>query len=188
MIVRLCLFIAAQPRPWLFVGLGNPGEKYHGTCHKCRDDRRVCGIIRLFTGAVGDAGVFLTKPQTGMNLSGESAGPLAAYCKMPLNRVIVFHDDMGVPCRVLLLQDKGCHGRHNGLKTVIYHFQGNSIGNPPGQMDPKAFLLQNFIVAGRERGPDYACLKIQGKQAIFLKKDNCDIDTRSRAPREFFPH
>lgn len=110
-------------------------------------------------GFVGDVPVFLAKPQTYMNLSGESAGPLAAYYKLPLNRVLVFHDDMDLPCGVLRLQPKGGHGSHNGLKSVIYHFRGNrefarlriGIGRPPGQMDPKAFLLQKFNQTARER-------------------------------------
>ncbi|XP_022744079.1 peptidyl-tRNA hydrolase, mitochondrial isoform X3 [Durio zibethinus] len=112
-------------------------------------------------GFVDDAPILLAKPQTYMNLSGESTGPLAAYYKLPLNRVIVFHDDMDLPCGVLRLQDKGGHGSHNGLKSIIYHFRGNrefvrlriGIGRPPGQMDPKAFLLQKFNASARERFP-----------------------------------
>ncbi|XP_010519662.1 PREDICTED: peptidyl-tRNA hydrolase, mitochondrial isoform X2 [Tarenaya hassleriana] len=110
-------------------------------------------------GFVGDAPVVLAKPQTYMNLSGESSGPLAAYYKLPLTRVLVVHDDMQLPCGVLRLQHKGGHGSHNGLKSVIYHFRGNrefarlrvGIGRPPGQMDPKAFLLQKFNAPARER-------------------------------------
>ncbi|XP_043708310.1 peptidyl-tRNA hydrolase, mitochondrial-like isoform X1 [Telopea speciosissima] len=108
-------------------------------------------------GYVGNVPVLLAKPQTYMNLSGESTGPLAAYFKLPLNRVLVCFDDMDLPCGVLRLQPNGGHGSHNGvkfpltrLKSVIYHFRGNrefgwlriGIGRPPGQMDPKAFLLQ----------------------------------------------
>ncbi|PON64127.1 Peptidyl-tRNA hydrolase [Parasponia andersonii] len=110
-------------------------------------------------GFVGDTPVFLAKPQTYMNLSGESTGPLAAYYKLPLNRVLVFHDDMNLPCGVLRLHDRGGHGSHNGLKSVIYHFRGNKefprlrigIGRPPGQMDPKAFLLQRFNATAQGR-------------------------------------
>ncbi|KAJ7955387.1 Peptidyl-tRNA hydrolase [Quillaja saponaria] len=84
---------------------------------------------------------------------------LAAYYKLPLNCVLVFHDEMDLPCGVLHLHHKGGHGTHNGLKSVIYHFRGNKefprlrigIGSPPGQMDPKAFLLQKFNAAARER-------------------------------------
>nr|GMD09084.1 peptidyl-tRNA hydrolase, mitochondrial isoform X1 [Ipomoea batatas] len=87
------------------------------------------------------------------------SGPLAAYYKLPLNRLIVFHDDMDLPCGVLRLHPKGGHHSHNGLKSVIYHFRGNKefprlrigIGRPPGQIDPKAFLLQKFNATARER-------------------------------------
>ncbi|KAJ6702686.1 PEPTIDYL-TRNA HYDROLASE [Salix koriyanagi] len=158
--------------PWLFVGLGNPGEKFKGTRHNVGFEMidafsESVGISMnvplckaLFgEGFVGDAPVLLAKPQTYMNLSGESAGPLAAYYKLPLNRVIVFHDDLELPCGVLRLQDKGGHGCHKGLKSVINHFRGNrefarlriGIGRPPGQMDPKAFLLQKFNATARER-------------------------------------
>lgn len=160
------------PSPWLFVGLGNPGEKFKGTRHNVGFEMidafsESVGISMnvplckaLFgEGFVGDAPVLLAKPQTYMNLSGESAGPLAAYYKLPLNRVIVFHDDLELPCGVLRLQEKGGHGCHKGLKSVINHFRGNrefarlriGIGRPPGQMDPKAFLLQKFNATARER-------------------------------------
>ncbi|KAK3436710.1 hypothetical protein EUGRSUZ_C01519 [Eucalyptus grandis] len=170
-IARRC-FCTGAPRPWLFVGLGNPGDKYKGTRHNVGfemiDAFAESQGIPMSTvhckamfgqGFVGDVPVFLAKPQTYMNLSGESAGPLAAYYKLPLNRVLVFHDDMDLPCGVLRLQPKGGHGSHNGLKSVIYHFRGNrefarlriGIGRPPGQMDPKAFLLQKFNQTARER-------------------------------------
>uniref|UniRef100_A0A0D9Z796 Peptidyl-tRNA hydrolase n=1 Tax=Oryza glumipatula TaxID=40148 RepID=A0A0D9Z796_9ORYZ len=126
--------------PWLFVGLGNPGEKYQCTRHNVGFD-----MIDMFAqsqgisltrhpfkalfgeGMVEGVPVLLAKPQTYMNLSGESVGPLAAYYKLPLNRILVAFDDMDLPCGVL------------------------RIGRPPGQMDPKAFVLQKFNKTGRER-------------------------------------
>ncbi|KAJ4724034.1 Peptidyl-tRNA hydrolase family protein [Melia azedarach] len=169
---RRCFCTAAVPRPWLFVGLGNPGDKYKGTRHNVgfemidafAESQGIsmnmvhCKAI-VGQGFVNDAPVLLAKPQTYMNLSGESAGPLAAYYKLPLNRIIVFHDDMGLPCGVLRLHQNGGHGGHNGLKSVTYHLRRNrefarlriGIGRPPGQMDPKAFLLQKFNATARER-------------------------------------
>ncbi|PSR86904.1 Peptidyl-tRNA hydrolase [Actinidia chinensis var. chinensis] len=161
-------FPSPSPQPWLFVGLGNPGDKYKGTRHNvgfemidayAESQGIPMDTVHCKASFVGDIPVFLAKPQTYMNLSGESTGPLAAYYKLPLNRVVVFHDDMDLPCGVLRLNDKGGHGRHNGLKSVIYHFHGNTefprlrigIGRPPGQMDPKAFLLQKFNATARDR-------------------------------------
>ncbi|KAL5541323.1 hypothetical protein UlMin_044583 [Ulmus minor] len=168
------------PQPWLFVGLGNPGDKSRGTRHNVGFEmidafaesqgiqmnsvhcKAVFGqgmLHYLFYFLPFVKPVFLAKPQTYMNLSGESTGPLAEYYKLPLNCVLVFHDDMNLLCGVLRLHDKGGHGSHNGLKSVIYHFRGNrefarlriGVGRPPGQMDPKAFLLQRFDATAQER-------------------------------------
>ncbi|KAL4591294.1 hypothetical protein LXL04_004252 [Taraxacum kok-saghyz] len=183
-----CFCTAIQsPRPWLFVGLGNPGDKFKGTRHNFSANpfsEKACQLLsdsnffflhfqnrihdlgKLMKNSIVDVSgivdgvpVLLAKPQTYMNLSGESSGPLAAYYKLPLNRVVVFHDDMDLPCGVLRLQPKGGHGSHNGMKSVIYHFRGNrefarlriGIGKPPGQMDPKAFLLQKFNATAQQR-------------------------------------
>ncbi|GMH08317.1 hypothetical protein Nepgr_010157 [Nepenthes gracilis] len=131
-------FCTALSQPWLFVGLGNPGDKYKGTRHNVGFElvdafsesldisvNNVHCKALLGKGYFGDVPIFLAKPQTYMNLSGESTGPLAAYYKLPLNRVVVFHDDMELPCGVLRLQPRGGHGSHNGLKSVIYNFRGN---------------------------------------------------------------
>ncbi|XP_022574929.1 peptidyl-tRNA hydrolase, mitochondrial [Brassica napus] len=169
---RRCYCTSVHQQPWLFLGLGNPGDKYNGTRHNIGFEMidvfaESVGIqMNLLNfkaimgqGFVGDVPVILAKPQTYMNLSGESSGPLAAYYKLPLNRVLVVHDDTQLPCGVLRLQEKGGHGCHNGLKSVMHHFRGNKefarlrigIGKPPGQMDPKAFLLQKFSMLARER-------------------------------------
>ncbi|XP_044329277.1 CRS2-like protein, chloroplastic isoform X2 [Triticum aestivum] len=117
-------------QPWLFIGLGNPGEKYQSTRHNVGFDMidafaESQGISltthhfkALFGEVVVDGvPVLLAKPQTYINLSGESAGALAAYYKLPLHRVIVAYDDTDLPCGVLRLQPKGGYGRHNGLET-----------------------------------------------------------------------
>ncbi|PNX75263.1 peptidyl-tRNA hydrolase mitochondrial-like, partial [Trifolium pratense] len=60
------------------------------------------------------------------------AGPLAAYYKLPLNQVLVFHDDMNLPCGVLRLQDKGGHGSHKGfpiIHSVLLNCRHNSMAD-----------------------------------------------------------
>lgn len=76
-------------------------------------------------GCAGDVPVFLAKPWTYMDLSGKSAGPLAAYCKLPLDSVVVFHDDIGLPWGLLRLHHKGGRRNYNGLMSVILYFRGN---------------------------------------------------------------
>nr|GMC73989.1 peptidyl-tRNA hydrolase, mitochondrial [Ipomoea batatas] len=157
MLSRICRrsFCSAFPQPWLFIGLGNPGDKYKGTRHNVGFD-----MVDAFAESVGiqmedvhckaifgkgflnGVPVFLAKPQTYMNLSGES-----------------FHDDMDLPCGVLHLHPKGGNHSHNGVMgdTLLDNPKFNvlkelvSIGRPPGQMDPKAFLLQKFNATARER-------------------------------------
>ncbi|KAL0436118.1 UNVERIFIED_CONTAM: Peptidyl-tRNA hydrolase, mitochondrial [Sesamum radiatum] len=181
--------VFSNPRPWLFVGLGNPGDKFAGTRYNvgfewigafaksqgismdsvhCKAIFGKClsHIISMYihallyvynfislcvyfynetgfrmfpSGFVNVVPVFLAKPQTYMNLSGESCGPLAAYYKLPLNRVLVFHDDMDLPCGFFVFT----------LREIMEVTMG--VGRPPGQMDPKAFLLQKFNARARER-------------------------------------
>ncbi|KAK7272964.1 hypothetical protein RIF29_14009 [Crotalaria pallida] len=110
-------------------------------------------------GSIGEVPVLLAKPQTYMNFSGESVGPLAAYYKVPLHHILLVYDEMSLPNGVLRLQHKGGHGHHNGLKDVMGHLDGSrefprlaiGIGNPPGTMDVKTFLLQKFSSVERKQ-------------------------------------
>ncbi|KAL6512994.1 Chloroplastic group IIB intron splicing facilitator crs2, chloroplastic [Orobanche hederae] len=159
--------------PWLIVGLGNPGNKYHGTRHNVgfeMVDRisQAEGILMntvqskalIGIGSMGEVPVLLAKPQTYMNFSGKSVvGPLAAFYQVPLRHILLVYDEMSLPNGVLRLQPKGGHGHHNGMKSVMEHFGGRrefprfciGIGNPPGTMDMKAFLLQKFSAMEREQ-------------------------------------
>ncbi|TXG70068.1 hypothetical protein EZV62_005003 [Acer yangbiense] len=158
--------------PWLIVGLGNPGNKYHGTRHNvgfemidhiCRAQGVLMNTIQskalVGIGCIGEVPILLAKPQAYMNFSGESVGPLAAYYQVPLRHILVIHDEMSLMNGVLRLQPKGGHGHHNGVKSVIGHLDGCrdcprlciGIGNPPGTMDMKAFLLQKFSSVERKQ-------------------------------------
>ncbi|PAN32083.1 hypothetical protein PAHAL_5G462300 [Panicum hallii] len=151
--------------PWLIAGLGNPGNKYYGTRHNvgfemvdriAREEGITMNTIQskslLGVGSIGEVPVLLVKPQSYMNYSGEAIGPLAAYYQVPLRHVLLVYDDMSLPNGVLRIQRKGGHGRHNGLQNVIEQLDGRrefprlsiGIGNPPGKMDTRAFLLQKF--------------------------------------------
>ncbi|KAI8029162.1 hypothetical protein LOK49_LG01G03506 [Camellia lanceoleosa] len=164
--------VKVEYTPWLIVGLGNPGNKYHGTRHNVGfemiDHLSQAQGIRLNTiqskalfgiGSIGEVPILLAKPQAYMNFSGESVGPLAAYYQVPLRHILLVYDDMSLPNGVLRLQPKGGHGHHNGVKSVMDHLDGCrefprlciGIGNPPGNMDMKAYLLQKFSSLEQEQ-------------------------------------
>ncbi|MEA4823260.1 MAG: aminoacyl-tRNA hydrolase [Clostridiaceae bacterium] len=117
---------------WVFAGLGNPGPRYEGTRHNVgyRAVDRLAGLSGVsvdrsrFRGlcaetSVANRRVLLLKPQTFMNLSGESIGEALAWYKLPASRLIVFHDDVSIPVGRLRVRGKGSAGGHNGLKDII---------------------------------------------------------------------
>ncbi|XP_060193656.1 chloroplastic group IIB intron splicing facilitator CRS2-B, chloroplastic isoform X1 [Lycium barbarum] len=183
--------VKVEYTPWLVVGLGNPGNKYHGTRHNVtyitqsvgfemidrvsQEEGIVLNTIQskalIGIGSIGEVPVVLAKPQSYMNFSGESVGPLAAYYQVPLRHILLVYDEMSLPNGVLRLQPKGGHGHHNGVKSVMEHLDGRrefprfciGIGNPPGTMDMKAYLLQKF--SDLERKQVNAALD-QGVEAV----------------------
>eukprot|EP00850_Spirogloea_muscicola_P002555 SM000010S04193 [mRNA] locus=s10:144289:146209:- [translate_table: standard] len=102
--------------------------------------------------------VLLAKPQTYMNLSGESVAPLASYFKIPTQRVLVMYDDLDLATGTLKLLPKGGHGGHNGMRSIIQHLKSSKdfpririgIGRPPGSMEAAAYVLQKFDKTSRE--------------------------------------
>jgi PTH1 family peptidyl-tRNA hydrolase len=117
----------------LIVGLGNPGEKYTKTRHNAGfwllD--RIASRFNLdfrhqskFRGDVAellyqDRKIFLLKPTTFMNLSGQSVVAAAKFYKIPLSNIMVIHDDLDLPVGGVKLKLGGGHGGHNGLRDLI---------------------------------------------------------------------
>lgn len=164
--------VMVEYTPWLIVGLGNPGNKYHGTRHNVgfemidhisESEGILMNTIQskalIGIGSIGQVPVLLAKPQTYMNFSGEAVGPLAAYYQVPLRHILLVYDEMSLPNGVLRLQPKGGHGHHSGVKSVIGHLDDRrdfprfciGVGNPPGTMDMKAYLLQKFSTVERKQ-------------------------------------
>lgn len=119
---------------WLLVGLGNPGAKYASTRHNMgflaldgladREGFRFNKLrFRAWTAQwkVGDQQVLVMKPQTYMNLSGESVGEAARFYKVPADHVLVISDDVSLPVGKLRIRKSGSAGGHNGLKNIIQH-------------------------------------------------------------------
>ncbi|CAI8613389.1 unnamed protein product [Vicia faba] len=183
--------------PWLIVGLGNPGNKYHGTRHNVgfemidslsRNEGILMNTIQskalIGLGSIGEIPVLLAKPQTYMNFSGESVGPLAAYYRVPLRHILLVYDETSLPNGVLKLTPKGGHGHHNGLKNVIGHLDGSrdfprfaiGIGNPPGTMDIRAFLLQKFSSVERKQVDESLEQGVQAVRTLVTYGFNHHVD------------
>lgn len=153
----------------LLVGLGNPGAKYEATRHNAGflvmdelADR--AGITRwdkrfkaqLAKGRLADEDVIFVKPQTYMNLSGESVGPALGFYKLPTASVVVVHDELDLPVGQIKLKRGGGHGGHNGLRSLKTHLPDDGfirvrvgIGRPPPQWDPADYVLSRFSAGER---------------------------------------
>lgn len=116
---------------WLIAGLGNPGAEYAKTRHnvgfmvidKLAQRAGVSSFSKQFKAEVARADLagqpcVLVKPQTYMNLSGDSVQPAAAFFKVPAERVIVVHDDIDLELGQIKLKIGGGHGGHNGIRSI----------------------------------------------------------------------
>jgi PTH1 family peptidyl-tRNA hydrolase len=148
---------------FLIVGLGNPGRKYRGNRHNIGfiavdalaaaykiESSKVQNKAIVGNGRIQNQNVIIAKPQTYMNNSGDSVGPLARYYKVPPENVLVIYDELDLPFGTIRLREKGGAGGHNGMKSVINHLGQEfprvrlGIGRPPGQMPVPAYVLQDF--------------------------------------------
>ena len=135
----------------IIAGLGNPGAEYAHTKHNVGFMLVDALAERLHAPAwkedffsfvtearIGGEKVFLVKPLTYMNNSGEAIGPMLSYYKMETDDLTVVHDDMDIPAGMVRIRKKGSSGGHNGIKSVIAHVGGEDfarvrigIGRPP---------------------------------------------------------
>jgi PTH1 family peptidyl-tRNA hydrolase len=119
---------------YLIVGLGNPGKKYEYTRHNVGFDmidilarkynidinrRKFKGIYGM--GIIGGEKVYLLKPETYMNLSGESVREIMEYYHISIESVIVVYDDISLEVGKIRIRKKGSAGGHNGIKNIIAH-------------------------------------------------------------------
>lgn len=125
---------------FLVVGLGNPGSQYEFTKHNVGfltvdylADKLNIKINKLkFKGLfakekIENEDVVLLKPQTYMNLSGESVRDFANFFKIPPENIIVVVDDVDLPMGKIRIRKKGSAGTHNGMKSIIYQLQSDNF-------------------------------------------------------------
>jgi PTH1 family peptidyl-tRNA hydrolase len=154
---------------FLVVGLGNPGPRYAATRHNL--GYAVVELLALRTGArfkahrtrcdlaetrLGAVPVVLAKPHSFMNESGGPVHAVAAFFKVPVERIVVVHDDLDLPFGTLRLKRGGGEGGHNGLKSISavlgskeYARVRLGIDRPPGRQDPADYVLREFPSAQR---------------------------------------
>lgn len=121
----------------LILGLGNPEEKYFQTRHNFgfrvldafsqKNEFPDFKLDKKFRAEIsehriGNQKVLLVKPQTFMNLSGESARSLFDFFKPHIENFIIVYDDVDIPFGTLRLREGGSSGGHNGIKNIIQHF------------------------------------------------------------------
>ncbi|WOB45161.1 aminoacyl-tRNA hydrolase [Thermoleptolyngbya oregonensis NK1-22] len=168
--------VAIAPTPQLIVGLGNPGAKYDRTRHNVgfmlvdelarswqinlADHKKFQGIFGEGTGPHRDK-IRLLKPQTYMNLSGQSIRAVVDWYKLSPESVLVVYDDMDLPLGRLRLRLSGSAGGHNGMKSIISHLGTQNfprlrigIGKPktaaPEDKDTVSHVLGQFSKAETE--------------------------------------
>ena len=169
---------------YLIAGLGNPTKKYEGTRHNVgfetidilsadcgievreKKHKALCG-----KGMINGGRVILAKPQTYMNLSGESLRLIADFYQIPPENIIVICDDINLPCGQLRIRARGSAGGHNGLKNIILHlgsqnFMRVRIG--VGEK-PEGWELADYVLS-RTGGEDRKILNDAEKDAAEAVK------------------
>jgi peptidyl-tRNA hydrolase, PTH1 family len=158
---------------WLIAGLGNPGPEYAGTRHNA--GHMVADLLaeRMGTrfkahrtrndvadGRLAGVPVTLAKPRTYMNLSGGPVVAIAAFYKIPPERIVVIHDELDIPSGSVRLKFGGGDNGHNGLRSITQALGTNEyyrvrfgIGRPPGRMDAATYVLRDFTAADRKELP-----------------------------------
>lgn len=156
---------------YIIVGLGNPGKQYENTRHnigfdvieKLAEEENVAVLEKKHKAIIGKGYVagqkcILAKPQTFMNLSGESVRELIDYYKVDeTTQLIVISDDISLDVGQLRIRKKGSAGGHNGLKNIIAQLGHDSfirikmgVGEKPKGYDLADYVLGHFSVEERK--------------------------------------
>src|SRR5512143_3464283 len=149
---------------YLLIGLGNPGREYKDTRHNfgfMLIDRIAVRLnargMKVQSKAIvmntthEDRKLILAKPQTFMNLSGQSVQGLLHFYKIPLTNFMVLSDDLDIPFGTIRIRAAGGPGGQRGMWSIIENLGTKEfprlrlgIGPPPGRMEPADYVLQNF--------------------------------------------
>jgi len=156
--------------PTMIVGLGNPGLQYRYTRHnagfmvaQALAEKLEFNLKRIkFRCQIGDGNLdgiplIIAKPLTYMNDSGSAVSSLLRYFKVPLERLLVIHDDLDLPLGMLRLRPGGGSAGQRGMQSITDKLGTNAfprlrfgIGRPPGRMDPADYVLEKFSASEQE--------------------------------------
>jgi PTH1 family peptidyl-tRNA hydrolase len=163
-------------KTYLLVGLGNIGKQYDGTRHNvgfaCADEfvqkSNLGGWTdkkdlkcQLASGQLGEARIIVIKPTTLMNLSGEAVQAVVHFYKIPIQQVVVIHDELDVNFGQIRTRIGGSSAGHNGIKSVTKLLGSEDYGRvrigigpkQPAQIDSADFVLQAFSKAEQTELP-----------------------------------
>ena len=182
---------------WLIVGLGNPGDKYKNNRHnvgfmvvdQIASDNMFPNFKSKFNGEIsegriGGQKVALLKPQTFMNESGISVRKAAGFYKIPVENIIVFHDELDlVPSKIKIKQGGGSGG-HNGIKSMDSHLGDNDywrvrigIGHPGDKNRVSGYVLNDFSKEEQKWLSEFIDV-LSGNVEYLVQGNNNDYMTR----------
>ncbi len=168
---------------WLIVGLGNPGRRYSRTRHnigflildlfasrqKCPWEERK-RFATIGSHVLDDTEILLVKPQTYMNRSGEVVSEILDESGVPMESVIVVHDDMDLPFGTMKLKKGGGAGGHRGIESILWELGSDrflrvkmGIGRPEAGEQPEDYVLGAFPDEQAERLPQFL---VRGAEAL----------------------
>ena len=176
---------------YIIVGLGNPGKQYENTRHNAGfmaidrlAEKENCKINKIrFKSTTGECTInghrcLLMKPSTFMNLSGQAVVEAMNFYKIPIEKVIVIHDDVTLAPGRLRIRQKGSDGGHNGLKNIIYLSGKNTfprvkigVGDKPHPDYDMADWVLGVPNADDRKLIEEAILKINDAIELIVKGD-----------------
>jgi peptidyl-tRNA hydrolase len=150
---------------YIIAGLGNPGKKYENTKHNIgfitldflaeRNDIKINKIKHkalVGEGIISGQKVLLVKPQTFMNLSGNSIREVMEYYKADPEKLIVIYDDVDIAMGRLRIRKKGSAGTHNGMRSIIYDLQEDGFPRVRiGIGKERKMPLAGYVLGGFEK-------------------------------------
>lgn len=183
----------------LIVGLGNPGSEYAQTRHNAgfwyvqqladqyrislKNDPRFFGISGR--GTIEGQEVRLLLPTTFMNRSGQSVAPFVKFFQIPVQQILIAHDELDMPAGTIRLKTGGGHGGHNGLRDIVPHIGADfhrlriGIGHPGSREKVTGHVLgkappaeQNLLDQAIEQALQQTHLLVNGDVAKAMNQLN----------------